>query len=59
MGMIWTELNERAQRRDMSSPVILCPNGEAEMGDKDRDNLLLNPGLKSPSSFRCLGQLLG
>mmetsp|Transcript_21120 Transcript_21120/g.40952 ORF Transcript_21120/g.40952 Transcript_21120/m.40952 type:complete len:4306 (+) Transcript_21120:31-12948(+) len=59
MGMIWTELNERAQRRDTRSPVILCPNGDLEIGDKDRDNLLLNPGLKSPSSFRCLGQLLG
>lgn len=59
MGMIWSELSGRAQRRDSFSPVILCPNGELEIGDKNRDNLLLNPGLKSQSSFRCLGQLLG
>jgi len=59
MGMIWTELNERAQLRDATSPIILSPNGDLEIGDKDRDNLLLNPGLKSPSSFRCLGELLG
>lgn len=59
MGMIWRELSERAQRRDLTSPVVLCPNGDLEIGDKDRDKLLLNPNLKSVSALRCLGQLFG